>query len=138
MQYSSFVFYRDHARTLSAAMAVLGVPPLQFESDVQPASASFVTPNYFAELGTPAAYGRLFDPALDSKPDAEPAVAAFVVVILRLKLVAKRPVKVRCAPGRAKYSSGPLAKERIAEGFLPQYAFAEAYCGSADLREGKS
>ena len=70
--------------------------------------------------------------------DAEPAVAAFVVVILRSKLVAKRPVKVRCAPGRAKYSSGPLAKEHIAEGFLPRYAFAEAYCGSADLREGKS
>jgi predicted permease len=74
MQYPSFAFYRDHARTLSAAMAVLGVPPMQFESDVQPASATFVTPNYFTELGTPAAYGRLFDPHTDSDASAAPAV----------------------------------------------------------------
>jgi predicted permease len=74
MQYPSFAFYRDHARTLSAATAVLGVPPLQFENDVQPASASFLTPNYFSELGTPAAYGRLFDPVADSQPGAAPSV----------------------------------------------------------------
>ncbi len=72
MQYPSFAFYRDHARTLSAAIAVLGVPPMQFENDVQPASASFITPNYFSELGTQAAYGRLLDPALDSQAGATP------------------------------------------------------------------
>ena len=53
MAYPSFAFYRDHARTLSAAMAVLGVPPMQIDDDLQPTSASFVTPNYFTELGTP-------------------------------------------------------------------------------------
>ncbi len=74
MQYPSFAFYRDHARTLSAAMAVLGVPPMQFENDVQPASATFVTPNYFTELGTPAAHGRLFDPHTDNDASAAPAV----------------------------------------------------------------
>ncbi len=66
MAYSSFAFYRDHARTLSAAMAVLGVPPMQIDDDLQSTSASFATPNYFTELGTLAAYGRLLDPALDS------------------------------------------------------------------------
>ena len=29
------VFYRDHAKTLSAVMAVLGVPPMQFDDDLQ-------------------------------------------------------------------------------------------------------
>ena len=74
MAFPAFVFYRDHAKTLAAAMAVLGVPPLQMDDDAQPASASFVTPNYFSELGTPAALGRLFDSARDSNP-AENAAA---------------------------------------------------------------
>jgi predicted permease len=74
MAYPSFVFYRDHAKTLSAAMAVLGVPPMQIDDDLQPASASFVTPNYFTELGTPAAYGRLIDPTRDNSATASPTV----------------------------------------------------------------
>jgi len=55
MPYLSFEFYREHAKTLSATMAVLGVPPMQLDDDLQPTSASFVTPNYFKELGTQAA-----------------------------------------------------------------------------------
>jgi predicted permease len=74
MAYPSFAFYRDHARTLSAAIAVLGVPPMQIDDDLQPTSASFVTPNYFTELGTPAALGRLFTPSLDSSPASQPSV----------------------------------------------------------------
>jgi len=74
MAYPSFAFYRDHARTLSASMAVLGIPPMQIDDDLQPFSASFVTPNFFTELGTPAAYGRLFTPSLDSSPSAPPSV----------------------------------------------------------------
>ena len=74
MAYPSFAFYRDHARTLSAAIAVLGIPPVQIDDDPQPTSASFVTPNYFTELGTPAAYGRLFTSSLDSSPAAQPSV----------------------------------------------------------------
>ncbi|MCU1293973.1 MAG: permease, putative domain protein, partial [Bryobacterales bacterium] len=72
--YPSFLFYREHARTLSAAMAVLGVPPMQIEDDVQGTSSSFVTPNYFTQLGTPAAYGRMLDPAFDDAPGAPPVV----------------------------------------------------------------
>ena len=74
MAYPSFDFYRDHARTLSAAIAVLGVPPMQLDDDLTPTSASFVTPNYFTELGTRAAYGRMFDPAMDASPVAPPVV----------------------------------------------------------------
>ncbi len=74
MAYPSFLFYQQHARTLSAAIAVLGVPPMQIDDDNQLISASFVTPNYFTELGTPAARGRLFEPSLDTSPSAPPAV----------------------------------------------------------------
>ena len=74
MPYPSFVFYRDHAKTLSATIAVLGVPPMQIDEDVVPASASFVTPNYFAELGTSAAYGRLMDPSRDDALGAQTGV----------------------------------------------------------------
>ncbi len=74
MPYTSVLFYAQNAKTLSAAMAVLGVPPMQFEDDIQPASASFVTPNYFTELGTPAAYGRLLDPERDGGASDAPGV----------------------------------------------------------------
>jgi predicted permease len=74
MAYPSFAFYRDNARSLSAAMAVLGVPPMQIDDDLQPTGVSFVSPNYFTELGTPAAYGRLFTPTLDNSPASQPSV----------------------------------------------------------------
>ncbi|MDE3199631.1 MAG: ABC transporter permease, partial [Acidobacteriota bacterium] len=74
MAYPSFKFYRDHTRTLSAAIAVFGVPPMQIDDDIKPTSASFVTPNYFTELGTPALYGRLFTPGLDGSSADAPVV----------------------------------------------------------------
>jgi hypothetical protein len=78
MAYPSFAFYRDHAHTLSAAIAVLGVPPMQLEDDVTPTSTSFVTANYFTELGTAAASGRLFDPAIDNSSTLQPvAILSF-------------------------------------------------------------
>jgi putative ABC transport system permease protein len=70
MSYPSFLFYRDHARTLSAAMAVLGVPPMQINSDLEGTSTSFVTPNYFTELGAHALYGRMLNPASDDSSSA--------------------------------------------------------------------
>ena len=72
ISYPSFLFYRDHAKTLSAAMAVLGVPPMQIDDDLKGTSASFVTPNYFTELGTRALYGRMLNPASDDSPSAPP------------------------------------------------------------------
>lgn len=70
MAYPSFLFYRDHARTLSAAIAVLGVPPMQIDEDLNGTSVSFVTPNYFTELGTRAAFGRMLDPKIDGNTEA--------------------------------------------------------------------
>ena len=70
----SVVFYGEHAKTLKAMIAVLGVPPMQMDDDLQGTSASFVTPNYFTELGTPAAVGRLFDPAIESEAASPPVV----------------------------------------------------------------
>lgn len=72
--YTSLLFYGRNAKTLSAAIGVLGVPPMQVDDDLQSASASFVTSNYFVELGTPVGYGRLFVPAQDDAPDASPSV----------------------------------------------------------------
>lgn len=72
MSYPSFLFYRDHASTLSAAIAVLGVPPMQIDEDTQLTGVSFVTPNYFAELGTHAVFGRMLDSKRDADPDSPP------------------------------------------------------------------
>jgi predicted permease len=74
MAYPSFLFYREHARTLSAAIAVLGVPPMQIDDDLAGTSSSFVTANYFAQLGTRAAYGRVFDPTVEDAPGAQPSL----------------------------------------------------------------
>jgi predicted permease len=70
MAYFSIAFYRDHAKTLSAVMATLGTPPIEFERDVQPVSVNFATANYFAELGTRPALGSLQLPAQGSAPPA--------------------------------------------------------------------
>ncbi len=74
MPYVSAVFYGEHAKSLKAMIAVLGVPPMQMDDDVQGTSASFATANYFSELGAPAAVGRLFDPARESEATAPPVV----------------------------------------------------------------
>jgi predicted permease len=74
MPYLSAVFYEEHAKSLKAMIAVLGVPPIEMDDDLQGTSASFATANYFSELGTPAAVGRLFDPARESKATAPPVV----------------------------------------------------------------
>ncbi|HEY9127829.1 MAG TPA: ABC transporter permease, partial [Acidobacteriaceae bacterium] len=59
---------------MSAVMGVMGVPPMQVNDDIQQTSASFITPNYFTELGTSAALGRLFDPLRDGEASAAPSV----------------------------------------------------------------
>ena len=74
MPYLSAVFYGEHAKSLKAMIAVLGVPPMQMDDDLHGTSASFATANYFSELGTPAAVGRLFDPARESEATAPPVV----------------------------------------------------------------
>jgi len=74
MPYPSVVFYGAHAKSLSTVIAVMGVPPMNIDSSAEPIPASFVSANYFSELGTKAALGRVFDPVLESKSDAPPVV----------------------------------------------------------------
>ncbi len=61
--YASIVYFRDNARTLSAVMATMNSAPMVLDKDEQRVKPSFVSSNYFTELGEPAALGRLFDPA---------------------------------------------------------------------------
>jgi len=74
LPYPHTEFYRTHARSLSAVMTVMGVPPVTLDNDTQPAHISFASANYFAELGTTPAFGRLFDPRRDNSPSAPPVV----------------------------------------------------------------
>lgn len=73
MPYATMMFYRDHAKTLSAVMATMG-GHVAVDTDPDPARADFVSANYFKELGEPAAYGRLFDPVSEDAADAAPVV----------------------------------------------------------------
>lgn len=73
ISYPTVAFYREHAKTLSAVMATMG-SRVEWENDVQAVNAGFVTANYFTELGSQAAYGRLLDPAQDDQPNAAPVV----------------------------------------------------------------
>ena len=71
MSYPQMAFYRDHAKTLEAVMGTMGAR-LELDDDVQPVGGTFVTENYFTELGVRAAYGRLLDPMRDGAADAAP------------------------------------------------------------------
>lgn len=64
--YTSIVYFRDNARTLSAVMATMNSEPMVLDKDEQRVKPSFVSSNYFTELGEPAALGRLFDPAVET------------------------------------------------------------------------
>ncbi len=70
--WTSIVFYRDNAKSLSAVMATLGGVPLVLDHDEQRVKPDFVTANYFSELGTIPVAGRLFDPSREDSAAAAP------------------------------------------------------------------
>jgi predicted permease len=72
--YASIAYYRDNARSLSAVMATMSVAPMVLNHIEQRINPSFVTSNYFTELGAFAVVGRLFDPARESSSAAAPVV----------------------------------------------------------------
>jgi predicted permease len=72
--WNSIVYYRDHSKTLSALLVTLGGAPLVLDQDVQRVKPSFVSANYFSELGATAAGGRLFDPIREDTAAAPPVV----------------------------------------------------------------
>jgi predicted permease len=73
ISYPATVFYQQSV-SLSAVMAQTSTRVTFTEETNQEIRAGVVTANYFRELGGSAAYGRLFDPAIDDSPDAPPVV----------------------------------------------------------------
>jgi predicted permease len=73
LPYPEMAFFRENSRTLSAVLAVNSTR-LAVEGQENQVGASFVTANYFRELGGTASFGRVLDPSRDEAPGAEPAV----------------------------------------------------------------
>ena len=69
MPYPTAIYFRDHAHTLSGILTT-EAGRLELENDLEPLDASFVSSNFFDDLGASAAYGRLFSPPLDDAPNA--------------------------------------------------------------------
>jgi predicted permease len=75
--YTSIAYYRDNAKSLSAVIATSGAAPLVVNQDEQRVRATFVSSNYFSELGGSAATGRLFDAARDDAASTPACVLSF-------------------------------------------------------------
>ena len=66
-------FFRENSRTLSAVLAANSTR-VAVEGEEKQLNASFVTANYFRELGGTPILGRVLDPARDEASGAEPVV----------------------------------------------------------------
>ena len=76
MPYPTAMFYHDHSKTLSAVLVMTDGRDgrLDLQGDSDPVRVNFISADYFRELGTTPAWGRMLDPARDAAPDA-PLVA---------------------------------------------------------------
>jgi predicted permease len=72
--YPAFDFYRSHASKLTGAMAVITTVATVGDDEARHVPATFVTGNYFVEMGAAPVAGRLLAPN-DERPDAPPIVA---------------------------------------------------------------
>jgi predicted permease len=70
--YTSLMFYREHAKTLSTVMGTMMDAPMVLDHDEQRVTPGFVTANYFAELGASTGVGRLFDPLREDAHGSAP------------------------------------------------------------------
>ena len=73
LPYPEMAFFRENSRTLSAVLAANSTR-VAVEGEEKQLNASFVTANYFRELGGTPILGRVLDPARDEAPGAEPVV----------------------------------------------------------------
>jgi len=71
MPYPTAIYYRDHARTLSAVLTMAGTR-LELENEIEPVRVNFIGANYFEELGARPAYGRFFASGIDDARNAAP------------------------------------------------------------------
>ncbi len=70
--YPVAMFYAEHSTTLSMVLAQTSSNMTFTQETSQNIETGLVSANYFRELGTTAAYGRLFNPQSDALPDAPP------------------------------------------------------------------
>jgi predicted permease len=73
LPYPEAEFFRRHSRTLSAAIEV-NQTKVSIEGEDRPVSGSFVTANFFHELGGSSGLGTVLDPVRDESPGASPVV----------------------------------------------------------------
>jgi len=69
---ASIDYYRANAHTLSAVMEILPGSPMVLDKGEQRLKTTFLSANYFSELGVAAAGGRLFDPTREDAESAAP------------------------------------------------------------------
>ncbi|HEX7285632.1 MAG TPA: ADOP family duplicated permease [Candidatus Angelobacter sp.] len=72
--YPAARFYAEHNQVLSTMIALRWTNLTLGEKNSKSVRAGVVSANYFSELGSSAAYGRLFLPQSDGAPDAPPVV----------------------------------------------------------------
>jgi predicted permease len=65
--YPAFDFYRRHASSIRASIALVYGAVTLDEEESKPINAEFVTGNYFPELGASLVAGRLLDPSDDTR-----------------------------------------------------------------------
>jgi predicted permease len=70
--YASIAYYRDNAKSLSAVMATMSASPMVMDRDEARIKPSFVSANYFSEVGGSAAVGRLIDPERENSAGSAP------------------------------------------------------------------
>jgi predicted permease len=73
LPYPEAAFFREHSRTLSAVL-LANSTSVAVEGEAKQVNASFVSANYFTELGAAAHIGRLLDSTRDEAPGAAPVV----------------------------------------------------------------
>jgi predicted permease len=71
--YPEMAFFREYSKALSAVLAVLDAK-LAIEGEPKPLTGSFVTANFFDELGARPMLGRLLEEAEDGASNSAPVV----------------------------------------------------------------
>lgn len=70
--WQSIVSFRENAKSFSAILPTMEGAPMVLDRDEQRVKPSFVSANYFSELGATAAAGRLLDPSREDSPASDP------------------------------------------------------------------
>ena len=121
--WNSILFYRDNAKTLSSVIASMGSAPMTLDRDAQRINPSFVTANYFSELGAQPAAGRFFEPSREDSPASPP------VAVLSYRFWQRRYQGAPAIVGKTISLSG---KSATIIGVLPE-SFASLGTASPDI-----